>query len=276
MKLDDLARIVLGMRGNLILLELKSPQCEIYLPDDSIWALMREIYMLEAYPPFESLKGVVIDAGAHAGAFAIPASFFADRVVAVEPNPFLVKILELNAILNRRENVDILPYALFQSSKTIYFNPDELTSVMGRVSKDGKIEVKTISLDEIVERYGEIELLKIDIEGAEYDVIFNSKPETLKKIKRIVGELHYREGENPEKEFGEYLGKLGFTCRFIEKSEFYNPLSVMKAIKNSRKIRGKIFYKIANYIYLITPIPKPITLRFSGRDRVSLLFSERA
>jgi len=239
MKLDDLARIVLGMRGNLILLELKSPQCEIYLPDDSIWALMREIYMLEAYPPFESLKGVVIDAGAHAGAFAIPASFFADRVVAVEPNPFLVKILELNAILNRRENVDILPYALFQSSKTIYFNPDELTSVMGRVSKDGKIEVKTISLDEIVERYGEIELLKIDIEGAEYDVIFNSKPETLKKIKRIVGELHYREGENPEKEFGEYLGKLGFTCRFIEKSEFYNPLSVMKAIKNSRKIRGK-------------------------------------
>jgi hypothetical protein len=44
----------------------------------------------------------------------------------------------------------------YHSSKTVYFNPDDLTSVMGTVSKEGKIEVQAISLDEIVERYGEI------------------------------------------------------------------------------------------------------------------------
>ncbi len=274
--LGYLAKLLLRIRGNLILMELKNPPCKIYLPDDSIWALMREIYMLGAYPPFESLKGVIIDAGAHVGSFAIPASFFADKVIAIEPNPFLVKILEINVLLNYRKNVDIFPYALYHSSKTVYFSQDELTSVMGtvlKVSKD-KIEVKAISLDEIVERYGEIELLKMDIEGAEYDVIFNSKPENLKRIKRIVGEVHYQEGESSEEKFREYLEKLGFVCKFIRKDKFYSPLGVLKAIRNSGKIRGQNFYKITNYLYLLAPLPKPITL-ISTKERVSLFFAER-
>jgi FkbM family methyltransferase len=272
--LGKLAKVILKIKENLILLELRKPPCKIYLPDDSIWALIREIYLLEAYPPFESLKGVIIDAGAHAGSFAIPASFFADRVVAIEPNPIMVKILEMNTLINRRKNIDILPYALYHSSKTVYFNPDDLTSVMGTVSKEGKIEVQAISLDEIVERYGEIELLKMDIEGAEYDVIFNARKESLRRIKRLVGEIHYEEKEMLEK-FGEHLKEMGFKCKFVGKSEFYSPFRVLKAVKNSARIKGQRFYKITNYIYLLTPIPKPITLMFSGKERVSLFFAER-
>ncbi|MCC6011932.1 FkbM family methyltransferase [Candidatus Caldipriscus sp.] len=272
--LGKLAKVILKIKENLILLELKKPPCKIYLPDDSIWALIREIYLLEAYPPFESLKGVIIDAGAHAGSFAVPASFFADRVVAIEPNPIMVKLLEMNTLINRRRNIDILPYALYHSSKTVYFNPDDLTSVMGTVSKEGKIEVQAISLDEIVERYGEIELLKMDIEGAEYDVIFNARKESLRRIKRLVGEIHY-EGKEMLEKFGEYLKEMGFKYKFVGKSEFYSPFRVLKAVKNSAKIKGQMFYKITNYIYLLTPIPKPITLMFSGKDRVSLFFAER-
>jgi tRNA G37 N-methylase Trm5 len=206
---------------------------------------------LEAYPPFESLKGVIIDAGAHAGSFAVPASFFADRVVAIEPNPIMVKLLEMNTLINRRRNIDILPYALYHSSKTVYFNPDDLTSVMGTVSKEGKI-----------------------IEGAEYDVIFNARKGSLRRIKRLVGEIHY-EGKEMLEKFGEYLKEMGFKYKFVGKSEFYSPFRVLKAVKNSAKIKGQMFYKITNYIYLLTPIPKPITLMFSGKERVSLFFAER-
>jgi FkbM family methyltransferase len=186
----------------------------------------------------------------------------------------MVKILEMNTLINRRRNIDILPYALYHSSKTVYFNPDDLTSVMGTVSKEGKIEVQAISLDEIVERYGEIELLKMDIEGAEYDVIFNARTESLRRIKRLVGEIHY-EGKEMLKKFGEYLKEMGFKYTFVGKSEFYSPFRVLKAVKNSAKIKGQMFYKITNYIYLLTPIPKPITLMFSGKERVSLFFAER-
>jgi hypothetical protein len=68
---------------------------------------------------------------------------------------------------------------------------------------------------------------------------------------------------------------MGFKCKFVGKSEFYSPFRVLKAVKNSTKIRGQMFYKITNYIYLLTPIPKPITLMFSGKERVSLFFAER-
>ena len=43
--LGKLAKAILKIKGNLILLELKKPPCKIYLPDDSIWALIREIYL---------------------------------------------------------------------------------------------------------------------------------------------------------------------------------------------------------------------------------------
>jgi methyltransferase, FkbM family len=152
---------------------------------------------LEAYPSFESLKGVIIDAGAHARSFAIPASFFADKVVAIEPNPIMVKILEMNTLINRRRNIDILPYALYHSSKTVYFNPDDITSVMGTVSKEGKI-----------------------IEGAEYDVLFNARKESLRRIKRLVGERN--------------VGKVWGIPKF------YSPFRVLKAVKNSARIKGQI------------------------------------
>ena len=75
--------------------------------------------------------------------------------------------------------------------------------------------------------------------------------------------------------FGEYLKEMGFKYTFVGKSEFYSPFMVLKAIKNSARIEGQMFYKITNYIYLLTPIPKPITLMFSGKERVSLFFAER-
>jgi hypothetical protein len=68
---------------------------------------------------------------------------------------------------------------------------------MGTVSKEGK-----------------------DIEGAEYDVIFNARTESLRRIKRLVG----------ERNVGKVLG--------IPK--FYSPFRVLKAVKNSARIKGQI------------------------------------
>jgi hypothetical protein len=60
---------------------------------------------------------------------------------------------------------------------------------MGTVSKEGK-----------------------NIEGAEYDVIFNARKESLRRIKRLMGEIHY-EGKEMLENFGEYpssIASLGF------------------------------------------------------------------
>ena len=48
-------------------------------------------------------------------------------------------------------------------------------------------EVETISLETIIERVGDIGLLKIDIEGAEYDALYEKN---LNRVNYITGEFH--------------------------------------------------------------------------------------
>jgi len=52
--------------------------------------------------------------------------------------------------------------------------------------------IKTISIEDIIKRYDidKVSLLKMDIEGAEYDIIENITDETLSKIDRIHLEFH--------------------------------------------------------------------------------------
>jgi hypothetical protein len=60
-------------------------------------------------------------------------------------------------------------------------------------------EVETISLETIIEKVGDIGLLKIDIEGAEVDALYEKD---LSKINYITGEFHNFIGkENQSKLF---------------------------------------------------------------------------
>jgi len=55
--------------------------------------------------------------------------------------------------------------------------------------KENKIgEVYTISIEDICKQYGKINLLKIDVEGSEYEFLMNKD---LSKINYIVGEFHF-------------------------------------------------------------------------------------
>ena len=50
--------------------------------------------------------------------------------------------------------------------------------------------VQTISIDSIIEKYGPINLLKVDVEGSEYEFLLGKD---LSKINYIVGEFHFEE-----------------------------------------------------------------------------------
>jgi FkbM family methyltransferase len=55
--------------------------------------------------------------------------------------------------------------------------------------------VNTISIDSIIEKYGTINLLKIDVEGAEYEFLLNKD---LSKINYITGEFHFEQEKKDE------------------------------------------------------------------------------
>ena len=62
--------------------------------------------------------------------------------------------------------------------------------------------VQTISIDSIIENYGTINLLKVDVEGSEYEFLLGKD---LSKINYIVGEFHFE--QEKQKELIDWIGK---------------------------------------------------------------------
>ena len=90
-------------------------------------------------------------------------------------------------------------------------NPGSHSLVQNCVDHPGtnKIEVDTITLDSVTSKFDYIRLLKLDCEGAEYDIIKNS---TLYNIESIEAELH---DIKLNQDLIEYLMRMGFYVRYV-------------------------------------------------------------
>jgi hypothetical protein len=73
-------------------------------------------------------------------------------------------------------------------------------------------------------------LLKLDCEGSEYDIIYNTDAPVLKKVNMMVIEVHEIDGNrNNLKSLNEYLQSLGYKTRSmsVQEGSYY-----MEALKN--------------------------------------------
>jgi hypothetical protein len=61
---------------------------------------------------------------------------------------------------------------------------------VAKTISDHTVVVKSETLNSMIERVGEIDLLKIDIEGAEYDLLDKTDIASLAKAKNIILEFH--------------------------------------------------------------------------------------
>jgi hypothetical protein len=69
-------------------------------------------------------------------------------------------------------------------------------------------------------------MLKMDIEGGEYETLYGSSAETLRKIRRVVLEYHPDEGSSAE--LLSFLGKNGLTLKHdVHNSKGYG-LAIME------------------------------------------------
>lgn len=135
--------------------------------------------------------GLVIDAGAHRCEFANAiAEKYNVSVLSLEPN--------LSLSPNRlHPQVVLLRAAIAAHDGEAVFAIDdnpEASRLVGRHplgTVSGQI-VQTRSLSSLLEEYqtAEVELLKLDIEGAEYDVLHKAPQEVLARFKQISVEFH--------------------------------------------------------------------------------------
>lgn len=170
-------------------------------PDHDV---IEEVFILDTYGlrglPTETWSqeeggATVIDLGANIGAFTLAAlQFGAAWVLAVEPEPGNVKVLEANVA--QRGSIGartrIVEAAVGDEFSTTYI---EGVAAQAHVKADGpgggSAIVQQVTLDSIIDMVdGRIGLLKIDVEGAEYETIAAASADRLARCERIVGEWH--------------------------------------------------------------------------------------
>lgn len=190
---------------------------------------VREIFIHKTYTPkgFElGIGDTVIDIGAHIGTFSLFAiTQFAQEVYSFEPVS---------------ENYELLDYNIWRNSERFKKYSQVVTVEHKAVSnKTGKRRmgttswntgghsfyqegdsselVETTTLDSIVRKYGlpRIDFLKMDCEGAEFEILFNAPDRILKKIGKISMECHGITKENTIHSMADFLIRKGFTVRCV-------------------------------------------------------------
>jgi FkbM family methyltransferase len=188
-----------------------------------IWSI-KETFIDDFYHFENSSKprtGVIIDIGAGIGEFTIQSAKACPdcRVYGFEPFTesfdYLVKNSELNSLKN------IFPVAAAVSSlpgtmvlDTTSGNPLQFRMKVGTPTESS---IKTVLLMDFLNEQSidDVELIKLDCEGGEFDILLPLSKEDLIRLKRIVMEYHDSLTTHNHSELVRHLVNAGFTVETV-------------------------------------------------------------
>ena len=200
--------------------------------NDLINMTIREDEIIELFTPKEG--DIVVDIGAHMGRYTIIGAKRVGtkgKVVAIEANPSNFEMLNRNIKLNQLTNVISLNNAVYsKETKIKLYVPDEesgYTIYHTLMERTGKkfVEIDAITLDYLLlqlnvisgvgvkeEEAVEVNWIKIDVEGAEFEVLKGAS-NVLSKSKDIalLMEVH---GLNNYRPVVEFLSSYNFKIEF--------------------------------------------------------------
>jgi FkbM family methyltransferase len=172
------------------------------------------------------------DVGAHTGFFSLIAARFIGGkglVVALEADPENATLLRLNAGRNGMRQVWVVEAAAWSSSGQLKFQQASATSnrTEGRVASNGEVgargfTVAAVTLDDLffTKQVRTPQLVKIDVEGAEWEVLKGAQ-RTLRELKpSVLCEVH------EPAEIGKirsFLGGLGYATEHSQPSHVRYP-----------------------------------------------------
>jgi len=164
----------------------------------------------------------VLDAGAHVGGFTLWAAARSKcRIIALEPNPSTRELLEANVRGQQLDDrVQVKPWALAASrgERHLRAAPDSAATALVDDSARGDLDVAAVTLADAITSSGfpRIDLLKMDIEGAEHEVFGAISSDTLRLVDFWIVECHPGPGASQEAIAG-VLTSAGFEVTTIAK-----------------------------------------------------------
>lgn len=171
----------------------------------------REIFLDGIYEfAADRSNPLIIDCGSSYGTSILyfKTLFPASRIIGFEADPYIFEFLSQNISTYHLQNVEIHNRAVWFEVTELDFQREYADA--GRLTFDANkdtIRVQTINLSDYLT--DEVDLLKVDIEGAEVDVL--TRIEEIENIRHIFVEYHSFKGQ-PQRldELLAFFGKHGF------------------------------------------------------------------
>ena len=188
------------------------------------WDIVHELYFAGSYGRamtfLKNLPGepVVLDLGGNIGLFSLLAAQThpAARIYAYEPGPPNFQMFEMNCLANPHlaKRIDLHKEAVAGQTRIAEWQFDEAnpggSSLFGQ--NGVKYQVQLRNFPEVLSLVtSDIALVKIDIEGAEYEVLAATPPEFWHRIQTISLELHDDPaGKISQADFMKRMKEFGF------------------------------------------------------------------
>jgi len=218
---------------------------------------LKEIFLDKIYSVKLPNHPYIIDCGANIGLSVIfmKKQYPDAEIIAFEPDSQNFELLTKNVEAGSYKNIDLRKQAVWIENTLVHFSSTGTTDSHISVQNTGSAEVAAIRLKDLLTR--KIDFLKIDIEGAEYQVI-KDIAEKLDLVENMFVEYHGSFEEN--KQFLDMLKTIsdkGFHFYFREATPVFKQPFIQPLIKPLFDVQLNIFcFRLKNKT--LDTIPKTV------------------
>ena len=194
--------------------------------------VLNEIWIRRDYSPNGidiNPTDIVVDIGGQIGTFTVMAAWKANKghVYTFEPTSLNFPMLQENVAINNLTNVTLYKKAVSDTNGIAYMHLSSDNTGGHSLSwktdeKQQKEAVPTITLATLMEdnEIDHIDFLKMDCEGAEYDIFYTAPLDVLGRIRKIAIEYHMVDDARNGEMLKRFLEEHGFKA-WIHRSLLY-------------------------------------------------------
>ncbi|WP_353139022.1 FkbM family methyltransferase [Pseudopedobacter sp.] len=211
--------------------------------------------MVEFFNQFIKEGDLAIDIGANIGDTTVPMALCTGKsglTIGFDPNPFVFKILQKNASLNKtRYNLEPQPFAISTQDEEFFFVSSEASFANGAISSTKEShhgqfvqpeKVYGVNLNTFLEtKYpdweGKLTFIKIDTEGYDKEIIKSISDLILKYKPTIIAESFGASSDDAKIELYDVISSKGYDIFYFE--DFNVNSGIKRLDKNEDIIKFK-------------------------------------